>query len=292
MGYPTSIGWGIPPILLILEIASVAAVTFSKAMKSRMRGVPPDHRKMERTFSFPTNQTSRTGSMPRWKRLLDILCVLVALPLLMPVAFALALFIKCVSKGPSLFLQERVGYRGGRFICFKFRTMKVNADQESHKRYLRALMRSNQPMVKMDQIGDPRLIRFGEFLRATGLDELPQLLNVLGGQMSLVGPRPCLPYEFENYSLSERRRFDTWPGLTGLWQVSGKNETTFSEMAVLDVAYSRKKSLSLDLWILLKTIPAVVAQVRATKGKPKTGPVRSAECLNDRTLASQSSLGS
>jgi exopolysaccharide production protein ExoY len=230
--------------------------------------------------------------MPGWKRLLDILCVLVALPLLMPVAFALALFIKCVSKGPALFLQERVGYRGGRFICFKFRTMKVNADQESHERYLRALMRSNQPMVKMDQIGDPRLIRFGAFLRATGLDELPQLLNVLGGQMSLVGPRPCLPYEFENYSLSERRRFDTWPGLTGLWQVSGKNETTFSEMAALDVAYSRNRSLSLDLWILLKTIPTVLSQVRSAQRRLKTAPALSADRLSGRSLAAQSSFDS
>jgi exopolysaccharide production protein ExoY len=254
--------------------------------------VPSHHGKMERAFSFPIDQTSTTGSMPRWKRFLDILCIVAALPLLVPLAFALALFIKCVSKGPALFLQERVGYRGRRFVCFKFRTMKVNADQESHERHLRALMRSNRPMVKMDQIGDPRLIRCGAFLRATGLDELPQLLNVLGGQMSLVGPRPCLAYEFENYSLSERRRFDTWPGLTGLWQVSGKNETTFSEMAVLDVAYSRKRSLSLDVWILLKTIPTVLSQVRAAQPKPKIAGAPLADRVRNRSLPSQSSFDS
>jgi lipopolysaccharide/colanic/teichoic acid biosynthesis glycosyltransferase len=230
--------------------------------------------------------------MPHWKRLLDVGCVLIALPLLLPLGFALGLFIKCVSKGPALFLQERVGYRGRRFICLKFRTMKANADQQAHQRHLTELVRSNRPMVKLDKTGDPRLIRFGAFLRATGLDELPQLLNVLGGQMSLVGPRPCLPYEFENYSFSERRRFDTWPGLTGLWQVSGKNQTTFLEMALLDVAYSRKKSLSLDLWILLKTIPAVLSQVRTAQSKPQTDKMPLAVPRRNRSLGARGSFDS
>ncbi len=199
--------------------------------------------------------------VPVWKRALDIACIIVALPVLLPVALTLMVLIKCVSSGSILYLNERVGYRGRRFICFKFRTMKVNADSGIHKQHLAELMRSDAPMVKMDSKGDSRLIPCGSFLRATGLDELPQLLNVLGGQMSLVGPRPCLPYEYENYLPGQKQRFASLPGLTGLWQVSGKNRTTFSEMIALDIQYTKSKSLWLDLKIMLKTFPALMTQV-------------------------------
>ena len=204
-------------------------------------------------------------AVPAWKRVLDVGCVVIAMPVLLPVMVAIAALIKCASPGPVLFLQERVGLRGRRFICFKFRTMKANADVGVHQRYLAELMQSNKPMVKMDAKCDPRLIPCGSLLRSTGLDELPQILNVLGGQMSLVGPRPCLPYEYENYEPAHKRRFDTLPGLTGLWQVSGKNRTTFSEMIALDVRYAREKSAWLDLKIMFKTIPALVSQVRDTR---------------------------
>lgn len=199
--------------------------------------------------------------VPVWKRILDISCIVLALPVLLPVALLLSLMIKLVSPGPVLFLSERVGFRGRRFICFKFRTMKVDADADVHKRHLAELMRSDAPMVKIDSHGDPRLIRFGPVLRATGLDELPQLLNVLAGEMSLVGPRPCLPYEYDSYLPSQKRRFNSLPGLTGLWQVSGKNKTTFSEMIAFDIRYAEKKSLWLDLKIMLKTFPALLVQV-------------------------------
>lgn len=207
--------------------------------------------------------------VPAWKRALDLACIAVAMPVLAPVFLLLAAGIKCVSPGPVLFLSERVGYRGRRFICFKFRTMKVNADCDAHRRHLADLMRSDAPMVKMDAKGDPRLIPLGKILRATGLDELPQLLNVLGGEMSLVGPRPCLPYEFESYLPEQKRRFNTLPGLTGLWQVSGKNKTTFSEMIALDIEYAGKKSLWLDLKIMFKTLPAILTQVREARAKRK-----------------------
>jgi lipopolysaccharide/colanic/teichoic acid biosynthesis glycosyltransferase len=131
-------------------------------------------------------------SPPLWKRGLDITCILIGLPLLIPLGVVIGLLIKCVSRGPVIFLQERVGYRGRRFICFKFRTMKVGSDVGVHRSHVAELMRSNLPMTKMDTKGDRRLIPLGSLLRATGLDELPQILNVLGGQMSLVGPRPCL----------------------------------------------------------------------------------------------------
>ena len=214
-------------------------------------------------------------AVPTWKRVLDVACVIVATPLLLPVMVAIATLIKCASPGPVLFLQERVGLRGRRFICFKFRAMKANADVGVHQRYLAELMQSDKPMVKMDAKCDPRLIPFGSILRSTGLDELPQILNVLGGQMSLVGPRPCLPYEYENYGPAQKRRFNTLPGLTGLWQVSGKNKTTFSEMIALDVRYAQEKSAWLDLKIMFKTIPALVSQVLDTRRRRKQHRVQS-----------------
>jgi lipopolysaccharide/colanic/teichoic acid biosynthesis glycosyltransferase len=122
-------------------------------------------------------------------------------------------------------------------------------------------MATNEPMTKLDSRGDTRLIPFGRLLRAAGLDELPQLINVLRGEMSLVGPRPCLPSEYDRHLPWQRDRFRTLPGLTGLWQVSGKNQTTFSEMIDLDMQYVRTQSPLLDLKILLKTIPVVVAEI-------------------------------
>lgn len=206
-------------------------------------------------------------NIPVWKRALDIACIILALPVLAPVVVAIASIIWLASPGPILYLNERIGYRGRRFICFKFRTMKANSDCDIHKKHLADLMRSNAPMVKMDSKGDPRLIPFGAFLRATGLDELPQLLNVLGGQMSIVGPRPCLPYEYEDYVPAQKRRFNSLPGLTGLWQVSGKNKTTFSEMIALDIQYSEAKSLALDLRIMFKTLPAILGQLQESRAR-------------------------
>ena len=200
--------------------------------------------------------------MPLWKRSLDLLCILVAAPLWMPVMLVLAALIKLVSPGPALFRQERIGYLGKHFTCFKFRTMHVNADTGVHQGHLNRLMDSNAPMKKLDAAGDPRLIRCGLLLRSLGLDELPQLFNVIRGEMSLVGPRPCVPYEYENYSPHHRRRLEAIPGLTGLWQVSGKNRTTFEKMVDLDIYYAANKTLFLDLKILLKTLPAIISQTK------------------------------
>ena len=199
--------------------------------------------------------------VPRWKRTLDVTCTLVAAPLLLPLGFLIALMIKIVSPGPVLFRQERVGYRGQRFTCFKFRTMTVQADSRVHHEHLVGLMTSDRPMLKLDGAGDSRLIRCGLLLRSLGLDELPQLINVLHGEMSLVGPRPCIPYECQNYQPRHWRRFETLPGLTGLWQVSGKNRTTFEEMIDLDIRYVETCSPLLDLKILARTIPAIIGQV-------------------------------
>jgi lipopolysaccharide/colanic/teichoic acid biosynthesis glycosyltransferase len=203
--------------------------------------------------------------IPVWKRTMDLLCVLVALPLLALCTLIMTIVIKIASPGPILFRQERVGYRGRRFKCYKFRTMRVGADTKIHETHCEQLMRSNVPMVKMDVRGDSRLIPGGWLLRASGLDELPQIINVLRGEMSLIGPRPCVPYEYEHYLPSQRERFDTLPGLTGLWQVSGKNRTTFDEMIRLDVHYAHYKSFWLDLKIILMTLPALLQQIRDTR---------------------------
>jgi lipopolysaccharide/colanic/teichoic acid biosynthesis glycosyltransferase len=173
-----------------------------------------------------------------------------------------ALIIKLQSKGPVLFKQERVGWLGKKFVLYKFRTMVVGADTLVHETYTADLIESNRPMTKLDARGDARLIPLGRYLRAAGLDELPQLINVLRGEMSIVGPRPCLYSEYDRYLPWQRQRFLTPPGLTGLWQVSGKNRLTFNEMIALDIYYVRARSLWLDLWILLKTIPAVTLEIR------------------------------
>ena len=139
--------------------------------------------------------------------------------------------------------------------------MKVSAETHTHERYYEELIRTNCVMTKLDVNGDPRLAPFGRILRASGLDELPQIFNVLAGEMSLVGPRPCLPNEFANYEPWQRMRVNTLPGLTGLWQVNGKNKTTFNDMIKMDLAYANSMSLSLDLKIMFKTAGAIAQEV-------------------------------
>ena len=210
--------------------------------------------------------------VPRWKRTLDIAIILVVLPLVIPIGVFLAILIRIVSEGPVLFKQERVGYLGRRFMCFKFRTMFVGADVAMHQGHLHNLMDSNTPMTKMDSQGDPRIIPLGRLLRSSGLDELPQLINVLRSEMSLVGPRPCMPYEYDRYLPWQRERFTTLPGLTGLWQVSGKNRTTFVEMIELDIKYARTKTVWRDLQIMFRTMPALFVQMWETRQRKKAFP--------------------
>jgi exopolysaccharide production protein ExoY len=215
--------------------------------------------------------SSRLYHVPRWKRVLDLFCIVIAFPIIFPLFCLIATAIKIVSGGPVFFRQQRIGHLGKTFICWKFRTMRVNSDPGVHQSHLNHLIRSELPMTKMDNFGDPRLIPLGFFLRASGLDELPQLINVVRGEMSLVGPRPCLPYEFNVYLPWQRQRLDTLPGLTGLWQVSGKNKTTFTEMVRLDISYARNRSLWLDVKIMSRTVSALAEQVKegwASKCKP------------------------
>jgi exopolysaccharide production protein ExoY len=200
-------------------------------------------------------------SIPRWKRGLDLTCVLVSAPVWLPLMVILTIWIKLVSRGPVFFIQERVGYRGNRFFILKFRSMKAGVATKVHEQYFQELMRSGRPMAKLDSLGDSRLISLGALIRASGLDELPQIINVLRGEMSLVGPRPCTPVEFAGYELWQRERFNAVPGLTGNWQVNGKNHTTFEQMVRLDIAYTRQMSLWFDIRIMLRTPTAIFKQM-------------------------------
>jgi lipopolysaccharide/colanic/teichoic acid biosynthesis glycosyltransferase len=189
----------------------------------------------------------------RVKRMVDIALCLLAAPLLVPILVLCALAVRLDSPGPIVFTQLRTGQHGRRFRMYKFRTMVTNA--EELKEQLRHLSIVPAPDFKL--LDDPRITRVGKFLRATSLDELPQVINVLRGEMSLVGPRPT-SFEPTTYDLWHTVRLEVPPGITGLWQIEGRNETTFDERLRLDVAYIRRMSLGSDLAILFRTATAVV----------------------------------
>jgi exopolysaccharide production protein ExoY len=229
---------------------------------------------IERLQTFSAQPTgvdvaAEMSRVPTWKRALDIVLIIAALPIWLPIFLLISLWVKIVSPGPIFFRQERIGYLGKPFMILKFRTMKVNVETGVHERYLEQLINSDAPMTKLDTKGDPRIIAGGRILRATGLDELPQLLNVLRGEMSLVGPRPCTPKEFEHYNTSQLERVNALPGLTGFWQVNGKNKTTFSQMIEMDIYYAKNLTLWLDLQIILRTLPALVNQVIESRIAPR-----------------------
>lgn len=196
------------------------------------------------------------------KRASDIAISLAALILLAPIWILISILIRLDSRGSILFRQERVGMDGRIFLCFKFRTMRADADESVHREVYRkniaGEIHSTSEPVYGKVRNDPRITRVGRVLRRSSLDELPQLLNVLLGDMSVVGARPPIPYEVEEYALWHRRRLDMKPGITGLWQVSGRNRLTFEEMVKLDLYYIENWSLWLDLKIILLTLPAVL----------------------------------
>jgi exopolysaccharide biosynthesis polyprenyl glycosylphosphotransferase len=200
------------------------------------------------------------------KRVIDVIGSGLLLLFVSPVLAAIALLIKLTSEGPVIFEQERVGQFGKHFKCLKFRTMYVNNDAKIHRDYVRRLIAGKTKGQAKEQTGpvlykitnDPRVTPIGRFLRKTSLDEFPQFWNVLRGEMSLVGPRPPVPYEFEIYDFWHRRRvLEVRPGVTGLWQVNGRSRTCFDDMVRLDLRYSQSWSLWLDLRILLATPRAV-----------------------------------
>ncbi|MBA4122743.1 MAG: sugar transferase [Acidobacteria bacterium] len=216
---------------------------------------------MVRLFREPLSDAERFT-----KRAFDILISAILLVLLSPVWIVISILIKLDSRGSVLFKQERVGMDGRKFLCYKFRTMKTDADEELHREAYRKNIEGSREANAGDEEkpvfgkvkNDPRVTHFGRFLRRTSLDELPQFLNVLIGDMSIVGARPPIPYEVKDYDLKHRKRLDMKPGITGLWQVSGRNRLTFEEMVQIDLYYIENWSLWLDLKIILLTLPAIL----------------------------------
>jgi lipopolysaccharide/colanic/teichoic acid biosynthesis glycosyltransferase len=203
------------------------------------------------------------------KRLFDLVLAAMLLALLAPLMALIAFAIVLDTRGPALFVQKRVrgnqSLRDGRpedqvFNFFKFRTMAHQADPAIHQEYMRRLIHGDAEkgnnLYKIEN--DPRVTRVGRFLRKTSLDELPQLINILRGEMTFVGPRPAIPYEVTHYKPHYLERLTVTQGLTGLWQVMGRNELSFEEMVALDVQYARSRSFLGDIKILLATIPAVL----------------------------------
>jgi len=211
---------------------------------------------MIRLFREPLSTSARTI-----KRAFDLIVSALAILILLPLWLLIALAIKLDSKGSIFYTQERVGMDGRLFLLYKFRTMKADADPEIHKEYQKAFIEgraeanlgdASKPTYKL--LADPRVTRVGKWLRRTSLDEVPQLLNVVMSDMSIVGPRPPIAYEVEAYALWHRKRLDMKPGLTGLWQVSGRNRLPFEEMVRLDLYYIENWSLLLDVKIVLRTV--------------------------------------
>lgn len=215
---------------------------------------------------FPVTQ-AHTGYR-RVKRVIDIIVSACLLLLLSPLLLLIVCAIKVYSPGPALFLQERVGYdrasgRIRRFKLYKFRSMHVKADPEVHLEHMRDLILNDVaptgPRATIKMVGDCRITSVGRLLRRFSVDELPQFINVFIGDMSLVGPRPALPYEVECYEEWHKRRLQAVPGLTGWWQVKGRNQVSFDESVRMDIYYIEHMSLALDLRILLLTPWAMIS---------------------------------
>jgi lipopolysaccharide/colanic/teichoic acid biosynthesis glycosyltransferase len=198
-------------------------------------------------------------SLNALQRLFDIAFALALILLLSPILIGVALAVRLESRGPAFFRQRRVGYREKEFTLLKFRSMRVDADPQGHQEYVTALIKGEgqnpdggrENLYKLAV--DNRITGVGRWIRRWSLDELPQLFNVVRGDMTLVGPRPAIPYEVAEYPNWYRERFSVKPGLTGYWQVSGRSERTYEEMVRLDIEYAQRRSLGLDLSILLKT---------------------------------------
>ena len=193
------------------------------------------------------------------KRMCDFFAALIGIILLTPLWIIVALTVRLSDGGPAFFTQERVGLNGTTFTMYKFRTMRVDAEE------LKAsLMEANEAdssagnSIMFKMANDPRVTRIGAFLRKTSIDELPQLFNVLRGDMSLVGPRPPLPSEVAQYESRVMGKFAVRPGITGLWQISGRSNLSWDETVHLDLSYAQHRSLTLDAWIMLQTVPALL----------------------------------
>ena len=228
-------------------------------------GLPPTKVRLQTVGNSPMLQLLEEplpGGRRAVKRSMDLIIGGATMLLFAPVFVLIAIAVKLTSEGPIFFRQRRVGMDGRPFDMLKFRTMYTGSHRKAHEHeaYVAALIRGemeeDNEVMKMQD--DPRITRVGGFLRRFSLDELPQLINVIRGEMSLVGPRPALPYEVAIYADAHRRRLEIRPGVTGLWQVSGRSTVTFQRMVELDIEYIERWNPLLDCWILIRTVPALV----------------------------------
>ncbi len=242
--------------------AKLISITFSCFPDSQTDQLNP--RESLDMFYPDIKEEQEKANLSQIKRAVDIIGSFILIVLLLPLFLAIALLVKITSKGPIVFKQTRLGYGGKEFTFLKFRSMHANADASFHEKYIQLLMEgeSNEASGK-NQIwqklkNDPRITLLGRFLRKTSMDELPQLFNVLKGDMALVGPRPPIPYEYHKYQIWHKQRvLECKPGITGLWQVKGRSATTFDTMVRMDIQYFRQWSIWLDLKLLFQTPLAV-----------------------------------
>jgi lipopolysaccharide/colanic/teichoic acid biosynthesis glycosyltransferase len=213
------------------------------------------HARPNRAETAPRFTRNRARPIPGWKRPLDLFLVTAGLAVIWPLLLVIALAVRCSGPGPVFFVQTRIGLNGQPFGMIKFRSM--HADAEARRAAL--LAQSDREGICFKSRNDPRITRVGRILRRLSLDELPQIFNVLRGEMSLVGPRPALPEEVRAYPAHAMERLSALPGITGVWQVSGRAEVGFDEMVKMDIAYARDGRLSRDLAILLRTVRAVIS---------------------------------
>jgi exopolysaccharide production protein ExoY len=233
-----------PPALPMTTYVGTADRFIEDAIQS-----PPTRRAVR-------HPTASVGGL--WKRGVDIGIAVMALVFLMPLMLGVALLVKLTSTGPVIFGHERIGFAGQRFRCWKFRTMVTDGERLLEAHFLKQPGERAIWLAERKLLNDPRITPVGAVLRKLSVDELPQLYNILLGQMSIVGPRPVVEDELENYQNSAGHYLRTRPGLTGLWQVSGRNDTSYRKRVLLDRLYVRRWSMLLDMWIILRTVPAVL----------------------------------
>jgi lipopolysaccharide/colanic/teichoic acid biosynthesis glycosyltransferase len=233
---------------------SLHGLTADPVFGSSISEVPQDERQRKLNAFAALNP----HPIPFWKRIFDVVGCFTLSILLSPLLLLIALFIRLVSTGPVLFKQVRLGEMGEDFIIYKFRTLHLSARAcEDHQEFVANLVNSDQPAAKPDLTN--RYIPGGKWLRGLSLDELPQLLNIMRGEMSLIGPRPEI-IAWDKYEPWQLKRFEVRPGVTGLWQVSGKNKLTFNQMVDKDIEYISRRSFPLDMWILFRTFYMMLQQ--------------------------------
>ncbi len=251
----------------LMEVVDTATRTnASVKISSPLYGVIPSRVFIEEYGGVPVVGISQTHPGPikeKYKRVFDVVVTFVGLIVLAPFFLLIGIMIRLDSRGPVLFRQTRIGKNGVPFNFYKFRSMQLGSDDDEMRKhqatqFIRGTYGGSNGNGSTKIVNDSRVTRLGKLLRKTSLDELPQLFNVLKGEMSLVGPRPCLPYEWDHYEEWHKKRLSVLPGCTGMWQVSGRSAVGFDDMVVLDIYYIQNSSFLLDLRLLVKTVPIVL----------------------------------